>query len=100
MIAPETIPAIEKAFGFTLYDWQKDYILGKIDRRAGGRCNGNTFAYCVRLLLSDGKPISRRELFRYVDEIHGASYPRWFSGYCMEIDKSLKDSGLRTRLID
>lgn len=29
MITQEMIPEIEKAFGFSLYDWQKDYLLGK-----------------------------------------------------------------------
>ena len=100
MITSETIHVIEKEFGFQLYDWQKDYILGKIDRRVGGRRNGNTFAYCVRLLLSDGDPIKRKDLFKYIDGVHGTDYPRWFSRYCMEIDKILKDSGLKTRLID
>jgi len=100
MITPEMIPIIEKAFGFQLYDWQKDYILGRISRRAGGRRNGNTFAYCVHLLLSNGEPIKRRDLCQYVEGIHGAAYHRWFVGYCIEIDKVLKDSGLKTRLID
>lgn len=30
MIKPEMIPKIESTFGFHLYDWQKDYLLGKI----------------------------------------------------------------------
>lgn len=100
MITPEVIPIIEKAFGFQLYDWQKNYILGRINHRAGGRRNGNTFAYCLRLLLSDEETIKRRELYQYADEVYGAPYPRWFAGYCIEIDKVLKDSGLKTRLID
>jgi hypothetical protein len=30
MITEEMIPRIEQAFGFRLYDWQKDYLLGNL----------------------------------------------------------------------
>lgn len=98
MIKPETIQKIESAFGFPLYDWQKDYLLGKMHHRAGGRRNGNTFAYCVKLLLSDGDPISVKDLWEYMDELHGSGYARWFTGYCMEINRKLVASGLETRV--
>lgn len=100
MITPEMIPVIENSFGFQLYDWQRDYLLGKTNYRAVGRRNGNTFAYCVKLLLSDGEPIKRKNIVRYVDEYHGNRYLRWFAGYCMDINKVLKESGLKTRLMD
>lgn len=98
MIESEMIPRIESAFGFTLYDWQKDYLLGKIHRRAGGRHNGNTFAYCVKLLMSDGEPINVVDLRKYIDEIHGSRYARWFTGYCMEINEKLVSAGFKTRV--
>lgn len=100
MITPEMISVIKSAFGFQLYDWQRDYLLGKTNYRAGGSRNGNTFAYCVKLLLSGGEPIKRKDIVGYVDEYHGNRYPRWFAGYCMEINEVLKESGLKTRLVD
>lgn len=98
MITPETIQKIESVFGFSLYDWQKDYLLGNIQHRAGGRCNGNTFAYCVKLLLSDGDPIKIKDIQKYIDEVHDSYYTKWFTGYCMEINKKLVSVGLKTRI--
>lgn len=98
MITLEMIPKIESAFGFSLYDWQKDYLLGKIQYRVGGRHNGNTFAYCVKLLLSDGEPISVKDLWKYMDELHGSGCARWFTGYCMEINEKLIAAGFKTRI--
>ena len=87
------VQRIEKAFGFPLYDWQKDYILGKRNTRMGGRCNGNTFAYCLKILLSDGQPIKKRDLFKYRDENHGTHYDSWFAGYIWDINKVLVAAG-------
>lgn len=98
MIEPEMIPKIESAFGFSLNDWQKDYLIGKIQHRAGRRNNGNTFAYCVKLLLSDGDPINIKDLKKYIDEVHGSNYTRWFTGYCMEINAKLVAAGFKTRV--
>lgn len=96
MITPEMIHIIETAFGFYLYDWQKEYLLGNIQLRSAGRRNGKTFAYCVKLLLSDGKSISVNDLQKYIDEIHGIRYTRWFTGYCMEINEKLIAAGFKT----
>ena len=74
MITPETIQKIESVFGFSLYDWQKDYLIGKIKHRVGGRHNGNTFAYCVKLLLSDGDPIKIKDIQKYIDEVIGDKF--------------------------
>lgn len=98
MITPEIIPRIEAAFGFPLYSWQKDYLLGKMRHRAGGRHNGRTFTYCVKLLLSDGESIGEEDLHRYIDELHGSNYPRWFTGYCMDINQKLVEAGFETRI--
>lgn len=100
MITGDLIPKIEKAFGFQLYDWQKEYLLGKTNHRLGGRRNGKTFAYCLKLLLSDGEPINRREVFRYRDGEHGLRYHDWFRNYCLEINDILTKNGFKTRIIN
>lgn len=90
---------IEEAFGFPLYDWQKDYLLGnhyKFPR--GRRCSGKTFAYCLKLLLTDGKPIKKRDLFKYRDENHGTHYDSWFVGFILDINNTLVAAGFETRL--
>lgn len=100
MITIEMIPVIESTFGFQLYDWQKDYLLGNLNRLPVGRRNGKTFAYCVRFLLSDGEPIDRENICNYIDGYHGLNYIGWFTKYCIEIDRVLKKYGLKTRLLD
>ncbi|WP_124066233.1 hypothetical protein [Clostridium sp. E02] len=92
------IQKIENAFGFSLYDWQKDYLLGKRNIRMGGRNNGNTLAYCLKLLLSDGESIKRRDLYKYRDERHGTHYDSWFAHYLWDINKILVAAGFETRL--
>lgn len=105
MITWKMIPEIEKAFGFSLYDWQKDYLLSDgLDNIPWeveiGRSNGRTFAYCVKLLLSDGEPINPKlsELERYTDEFHGIYYRLWFARYLLEINDTLKKAGFETRI--
>lgn len=100
MITEDLIPKIEEVFGFQLYDWQKDYLLGIRDRRNWGRRNGKTFAYCLKFLLSDGESIRRREIFKYRDELHSERYSRWFMGYCLEINDILVENGFKTRIIN
>lgn len=62
MITWKMIPQIEKAFGFRLYKWQRNYLLGNRRYRTKHRRNGNTFAYCVKLLLSGGESITINSL--------------------------------------
>lgn len=97
-ITDEVIEKIENIFGFSLYDWQKEYLKGEIERRTIG--NGKTFAYCLKLLLSDGAKINKRDVFRYRDEDHGASYPKWFQRFCLEINQRLIENGFKTRICD
>ena len=99
-ITDSTIHDIEEIFGFNLYDWQKSYLLGKTNCRSRVRCNGNTFIYCVSLLLSDGFNISKRNAYKFEDEYHGTQYHRWFTRYIIEIDDKLKNGGFKTRLVD
>lgn len=97
-ITEETIQKIEQIFGFPLHDWHKDYIMGKSEYVATGRCNGKTFAYCIKLLLSDGEPIPKRDLFRYMDMSPNTSYPFWFKGFCLDINEKLVNAGFETRI--
>ena len=93
------IRKIEKAFGFTLYDWQKNYLLGNHYKfPICGRSNGRTFAYCLKLLLTDGETIKKRDLFKYRDERHGTHYDSWFAGYITDINKTLVAAGFETRV--
>ncbi|HBD00126.1 MAG TPA: hypothetical protein DC053_13420 [Lachnoclostridium sp.] len=95
------IRKMEKVFGFTLYDWQKDYLLGNHCKFPHGqRCCGRTFAYCLKLLLSDGEPIKRRDLFKYRDENHGTHYDSWFAGYIWDINNTLLAAGFETRIVE
>lgn len=97
MITEKMIPRIEQAVGFPLYDWQKDYLLGNTRTVIGGRRNGNTFAYIVKLLLSDGEPIKRRDLLKYLDGEYGNR--RWFTDYVLEINDTLMKAGFETRVV-
>lgn len=100
MITWKMIPQIEKAFGFRLYKWQRNYLLGKRTHRTMHRQNGNTFAYCVKLLLSDGEPITPELLKRgcYADGIHGTYYRMWFAQYLLEVNDVLVKAGFKTRI--
>lgn len=99
-ITEEIIPKIESVFGFPLYEWQRDYLLGKRDADVSSRRNGKTFAYCVKLLLSNGEPIKKREIFKYADGWHGNRYPKWFAHYCLEINEKLISNGFKTRIVE
>lgn len=108
MINEKLIPQIEKAFGFPLYEWQKEYLLGKQAWVATGRQNGKTFAYILNLLLSDGepikvtgvKPIDRCELFEMTDMyFSGYRYKKWFFRECLEVNQTLIENGIKTRIV-
>lgn len=70
------------------------------------RGNRKTFVYCVKLILSDGKPINKKELFKYIDDcmeicpyiLHNNSYFGWFTKYCLEINNILRKAGFKTRI--
>ncbi len=95
------IRKIEKVFGFPLHDWQKDYLLGNHFKLPyGQRCNGKTFIYCLKLLLSEGELIKKRDLFKYRDERHGTYYDSWFTGYIWDINKTLVAAGFETRIVE
>lgn len=105
MVTKRMIPRIEQAFGFALHDWQKDYLLGKPCDFPSEyqRQVGKTFIYCVKILLSDGKPIPRRRLdfAKFVDFPKwglGPRYSLWFADYMREINDILMESGFETRI--
>lgn len=100
MITEGMIPKIEQAFGFHLYDWQKDYLLEKpYTYSYGRRRSGRAFAYCIKLLLSDGKLIKRRDLFKHsCSAEHGTRDWRWFAEYALEINDKLVAAGFETRM--
>lgn len=66
-INERVIPHIERALGVILYDNQKTYLLGK-GSLACGRKTGKTFAYCIKLSLSDGEPLNLRKPEEFSDE--------------------------------
>lgn len=101
-IDDELIQRIEMAFGFPMHDWQKAWLKDEGDFIPyGERGNGKTFAYILKLLLSDGKTIKRMELTKHADGIRGGlRYRKWFSLEVMRIDEILKDNGIDTRLED
>lgn len=99
-ITDETIQKIEEIFGFSLYGWQREYLKGERTSRTEGRQNGNTFAYCLKFLLSDGEKVRKKEVYKYRDGYRGARYPRWFQRYCLEINQKLAKHGFETRILD
>ena len=115
----EMLPIIEQALGFQLYEYQRRFLLHgdpKIFR--GGRCNGKTTAYCIKLALSEGEPFLvypdsikaryepnelsdddlRRGLYHaIVDETHGKRYEKFFKDMFIDIWRDLKEAGLPVR---
>lgn len=99
LITDEVIKKVENIFGFALYDWQVDYLKGKGGICRGQRANGKTFAYCLKLLLSDGEKIQKRDVFRYRDDTSGTRYSQWFVNYCLGINEKLVMNGIETRIV-
>lgn len=87
------IPIIEKAFGFKLYDSQKEYLKNDI-YAGGGRNTGKTMAYCIKLDLTHKQPIKIDEIRNFSDEIRDPIYYHWFRRYFLDIHSTLKNSGL------
>ena len=98
LITDEVIKKVEDIFGFALYDWQVDYLKDKGSIYRGQRANGKTFAYCLKLLLSNGEKIQKRDVLRYSDE-NIIRYSQWFVNYCLGINEKLVMNGIETRII-
>ena len=108
----QTFRKIEKALGFRLHDWQKDYISMKSDYIPDERGCGATTAFILRHLLNYGEkigdyshlfpnkrpgmfpeywkrfPCDRTEPRRYLLDT--------YAYYVVEIDKKLKSIGIDT----
>lgn len=99
-INDDVINKVECTFGFPLYDWQKKYLKGEDNAIPnGGRQNGKTFAYCIRLLLGNHEPFDLHEsrVDKLVeDENHGPHYNRFFRDYLRELNDQLLKAGLST----
>lgn len=106
-IDDETITKLERVFGFSFYDWQKDYLRGDDSAMlTTGRRNGKTFVYCLRLLLEDRQPFRAND-FRchgkratmLLDEHHGPRYVDFFLSELNNIKYKLVNAGFKTNLI-
>lgn len=87
MINEYIINQIESVFGFKLYDWQKDYLLGKSaipNSIWDERNTGTTFIYIVNHLL-EGYSVNEIPL-----DIHPCEqYKSWFRRYVRDINARL-----------
>lgn len=111
MITAIEIERIEKALGFTLREWQINYILDIpmiLDMKMTGRHTGKTLAYVIKLLCVNNEPIRAytiRDIAKVADgwcitnEIYriDSPYTRWFRNYLLEIYTLFKDAGITTR---
>lgn len=100
-ITEQIIPHIEKAIGFNLYDHQVDYLLDK-GRLQSGRRTGKTAAYCIKLTLSNGKPLDMKRLSEFSDFGDG-SYRyinNFFKKDLMGYRDMLKDYGFPVRRVE
>lgn len=82
------IECIEEGLGFKLYDWQKDYVLGKPCYIPTSRGTGSTTAYIIKLIISEGKPIRLDKpgaIVEICDYNHGPLYLRWFENEFSQI---------------
>lgn len=99
LITNEVIKKIENIFGFTLYDWQIDYLKGEGSICRGQRANGKTFVYCLKFLLSDGEKIQKGDIFKYSDGARSVRYSQWFVRYCLDMNEKLVINGFETRIV-
>ena len=106
MFSEKYFADINKALGIELYDWQKAYIRGDIDRVVGGRCNGNTLAFVLRQLLNyEGRvPFSKNYSKFYetfsCDRNEPRSYTHdWYIRFVYDVAIKLDNAGIETRFI-
>ena len=80
VVDKQVIHKIEEIFDFNLYNEQKEYLLNDNYYWQGGRRSGKTFAYCIKLALSEGYPLDFTKN-QITDESHGTRYNIWFKQY-------------------
>lgn len=123
LITPE---AIERALGVKLYPWQVDYIFhgkdypmdicpcvvfgsekfegARMSHNHGGGCyirgrgTGHTFAYCIKLVLSQGEPLDMRKPEKFSDN-KNKNYARTYFRRMLYYDVwlPLKEAGIPVR---
>lgn len=104
-ITTNEISMLEKALDIKLYEGQKQYIVNDGSYWYGGRASGRTVAYCIKLALSDGKPLDMREPENFCDSDYGPErnkrrYARsYFKRMFLDIQQKLKDNGFKVREI-
>ncbi|WP_321994813.1 hypothetical protein [Clostridium butyricum] len=103
MISKDLIPKIEKILGFKLYKQQVEYLINDnyVFVKHNRRC-GFTLAYMIKLALSEGEPIRKRDLFytkKYDDEIYDSFYHDWFRRTFINLWEDLKLQGFKVREI-
>ena len=92
----EVLSKIEKALGFKLYEWQKEYLFENKEIPEGirlGRANGKTIIQIVKFILTE------KEIYTYnIDKLVHRSR-RWFRNEFLRIHEKLTDIGLETVMI-
>ena len=95
------IQKIEKAFGFSLHDWQKAYMKDESDFILGGCRNEKTFAVCLKLLLTNEQTIKKSEIRKFADGFKlKRKQAKEFVSEILCINKILEENGIETILED
>ena len=104
-ITDEMISKIEKAFRFTLYPWQVNYLQGRAKNfgiHQTERRNGKTFVHILKKLLSNQErtinPMVRSDILRAMDAPDHMGYSIWFRDEMIAINRVLINHGFDTHL--
>jgi hypothetical protein len=98
-----TLQIVEKALNIKLYEDQSQYLLNDGEYWFGGRRSGKTLVYCIKLALSEGKPLDMRKPQELCDSDYGPesnknNYARFFfREQFLRVWSDLKDYGLKVR---
>lgn len=98
MTDSERFERIEKALGFELHKWQREYIMVGRTKAPPGRGNGKTTAYILRYLLEDRKPLRIDDIVTD-GEHYGARYRQIFVWEMKKIRGQLIEAGIPAREI-
>lgn len=109
----KTFETIERALGFKLHDWQKDYISLSSDWMPDERQTGRTTAFILRHLLNYGEKLGDYRMLDPKNKYYSQTYEYWrlfpcdrdepltyvygvYPQYVKSIDAKLKVFGLET----
>lgn len=98
LITEGTIKIIEKSLNIKLYDMQKKFLLGEIPVIIDEKPCGKTYAYMIKLALSEGKELNLRNPLEFADG-HTLDYAIKFREQFLLIRSLLEYNGLRVRKI-